>query len=320
MTPPITDIRVIMSDDSGVQPPPGYLKIPVDLNKGSGGKYIYLCYKRSEKDSPVTGLTVLLGKNTPPPAGYIKLPEDLNAGAGGEFIYFAYKKDGDAPIKDIILQATGDASQYAPEYRGGTYKKIPVDLNKGAKGTYIFTYYWQPERSLEKEFDAAQRINAEMIKDFNKEYELSRAQISDNRFLVRLMKLNSQHERFIGKNTAYKKEIKVKTGSKRSEQSSFAVEVGMSASASYGGFSAEINAKFAYSQTNSYETYEEREETETVDIGPVDYDRTFVLCNIVDILRVVSIPSGNTISEFASNTSKTGQYITDEQAQFRSVK
>ncbi len=85
MTLPITDLKVIMGDNASILPPPGYVKVPVDLNKGSGGLFIYLCYQRSDKP-PITGLTVLLGSNTAPPSGYTKLTEDLNKSVGGEYI------------------------------------------------------------------------------------------------------------------------------------------------------------------------------------------------------------------------------------------
>ena len=48
---------VISGSSSSISAPPGYCKIPVDLNTGAGGKYIYFCYRRGN-DNPITGLKV----------------------------------------------------------------------------------------------------------------------------------------------------------------------------------------------------------------------------------------------------------------------
>jgi len=42
--PPLKGLAVI-AGSKGVTAPTGYTAINVDLNKGAGGKYIYLCYK-----------------------------------------------------------------------------------------------------------------------------------------------------------------------------------------------------------------------------------------------------------------------------------
>lgn len=47
----ITDARVVMDRSEGRAKgmcPPGYTLIDADLNKGSGGHYIYLCVKYDE--------------------------------------------------------------------------------------------------------------------------------------------------------------------------------------------------------------------------------------------------------------------------------
>ena len=55
----VTDVYVISrSSQSQIIPPSGYTKIDVDLNKGAGGKYIYLCYKSGDKADAITGLQV----------------------------------------------------------------------------------------------------------------------------------------------------------------------------------------------------------------------------------------------------------------------
>ncbi len=41
----IDAIDIIYGGNPDIQPPAGFKKLPHDLNKGTGGKYIYLCYK-----------------------------------------------------------------------------------------------------------------------------------------------------------------------------------------------------------------------------------------------------------------------------------
>jgi hypothetical protein len=74
--------------------------MPLDLNKGVGGKYIYLCYRRD--GIPVSNLVVISATDPDigPPPGYQKavnlesnLPQDLDEGAGGCYIYVCLEKD-----------------------------------------------------------------------------------------------------------------------------------------------------------------------------------------------------------------------------------
>lgn len=67
----------------------------IDLNDGSGGKYIYAYSSRySSKGSPIREVGILYGNNSSivPPTGWIKDPQDLNEGAGGDYIYLCYKR------------------------------------------------------------------------------------------------------------------------------------------------------------------------------------------------------------------------------------
>ena len=54
----VTDVVVITGDSAGIFPPAGFTKIDVDLNAGAGGKFIYLCYKKGDCESAITGLQV----------------------------------------------------------------------------------------------------------------------------------------------------------------------------------------------------------------------------------------------------------------------
>ena len=71
-------------------PPSGYTKINVDLNKGSGGEYIYLCYRKGVRE-PITGVIVkAYGFASSTAAhGHTRIHKDLNKGAGGDYSYIA---------------------------------------------------------------------------------------------------------------------------------------------------------------------------------------------------------------------------------------
>ena len=76
--------------------PTGYTKISVDLNKGCGGDYIYLCYSTSATtEAPITSIQVFAA-DSPDftiQSGYVKINKDLNKGAGGKYIYACYARD-----------------------------------------------------------------------------------------------------------------------------------------------------------------------------------------------------------------------------------
>ena len=67
----------------GASPPPGYVKISQDLNQGAaGGERVYLCYKKSSSEKPITGLNVFADSSSELPIqdGYSKVAGDLNKG------------------------------------------------------------------------------------------------------------------------------------------------------------------------------------------------------------------------------------------------
>jgi hypothetical protein len=150
---PITDLDVTISDTAIVNPPSGYTQITVDLNQGSGGKYIYLNYKKGGTQPPLTNLKIIEGKDAacPTPAakdakssGWYKIDKDLNKGSGGAYLYLCTHRSSEkdeTPIVDIRIYSV--ASDYknllkTPPYG---YVSTGVDLNKGAKGRYINLYF-----------------------------------------------------------------------------------------------------------------------------------------------------------------------------------
>jgi len=142
----VDSLVVISGGNSNIMPPTGYTKIPYDLNKGAGGRFIYLCYHKASyqqfgtNKQCIDSLVIIYGKNTPPPAGYTKIPQDLNEGAGGEYVYLCYRLanwNNNVAIKDVTVVG-GSNSNLPPPYG---YEKVPGDLNKGAGGEFIYVCY-----------------------------------------------------------------------------------------------------------------------------------------------------------------------------------
>lgn len=132
----ISEVTVINGGNSGIAPPAGYTRINTDLNSGSGGDYIYACFKRGD-GTPITGLAVTEGA-TPEgnSAKWTRINVDLNRNAGGAYIYLWYTKDPNcSEIINLIVLKGENVS--APE----GFKKIGFDLNRGAGGAFLFFAY-----------------------------------------------------------------------------------------------------------------------------------------------------------------------------------
>ena len=136
----ITHLFVIYGQNTA--PPFGYSKISIDLNKGSGGDYIYLCYKKGVRN-PITGLTVSADGSSSfaLQSGYTRIYSDLNKNVGGDYIYVDYTRQPDLPpIHDIQVIYSSGSAIYPSRY----WVRITTDCNKGAGGKFIYICYYQP--------------------------------------------------------------------------------------------------------------------------------------------------------------------------------
>jgi len=125
-----------------------YYKIPVDLNEGAGGKWIYLYYTKSDRVGESGFASIGCVYDCIPiintVGGQDKLGKsfgcggwtDLNQGAGGYYIYLIGSRSfGLSPaVRDILIISSTKAmvSYQSPWYL------VPTDLNKGAGGKYIY--------------------------------------------------------------------------------------------------------------------------------------------------------------------------------------
>lgn len=131
----ITEVTVITGGSSSITAPAGYTKIPIDLNQGASGDYIYLCYRKGV-GAPLTGLAVTYNSASPP-AGYswTRIDVDLNRGAGGAFVWLWYTKDPDCSEIDALSVQVND-STFPAGYIG-----LPQDLNYDAGGVFLYLGY-----------------------------------------------------------------------------------------------------------------------------------------------------------------------------------
>jgi len=149
----ITDIKTSVRDQNNApNTMDGYTKIPVDLNEGAGGKYIYLYYKKGGYAGNFMALNAFSSAVPLPPYSSSSgtalgrnfsngMWTDLNNGAGGPFIYiegiFAQSPiDPLTRVSDIlVISSSGGMSSYS----GWIF--INQDLNQGAGGKYIYLCY-----------------------------------------------------------------------------------------------------------------------------------------------------------------------------------
>ena|GEM_PF-2793720 len=137
--------------------PAGYDLVDVDLNSGAGGKFIYLCYKKSTTGTPITDMFLdyyskaqsVCTKNVTHNgfcANYTMLATDLNEGAGGKYIYLWITKDQKkSPIKEINAFMDNKESTALAAATSNNWEVVRwfnssggADVNKGAGGKFIF--------------------------------------------------------------------------------------------------------------------------------------------------------------------------------------
>lgn len=152
----VTDVRIVAGDKT-ISCPAGYNKVAMDLNQGSGGKFIYLCQKTGNSQTGITDVTVIDGKSAICPSGYVKDPTDLNLGAGGNTLYMCKKTElGQPLLRDVTITSGATAAPSG-------YTKIPVDLNKGAGGATM--YMWKKPQTIADMCAVGSNLSLQTCKD-----------------------------------------------------------------------------------------------------------------------------------------------------------
>ncbi|XP_044185532.1 uncharacterized protein LOC122965487 [Thunnus albacares] len=120
-----------------------FKKIYVNLNKGAGGKYIYIWYKKDKNELPITRVQVTFNDAMAVgliKAGYTKINKDLNAGAGGDYIYLWYfrgQTEYDTPIVEIDV--TKDGQEETVKF-GHDWERLACDLNRKVGGSWLYAW------------------------------------------------------------------------------------------------------------------------------------------------------------------------------------
>lgn len=153
----IIEVEVLASAKSGANIN-GYERFNYDLNKGTGGDYIYIYYRRKTQENmeqeqflPITDIKIISDKDSIP-TGYKKIPVNLNQGVKsiGNFVkpmkLYLCKKYGipndPNAITDIIVVGSDNAYAIAPMgytliNKNLNATKIPHGITMGKKYIYL---------------------------------------------------------------------------------------------------------------------------------------------------------------------------------------
>lgn len=169
----VTGLDIIYGKNSPA--PPGYSKIPADLNKGAGGEYIYLCYSTaSGLGQPITGIQVFASDRSDfvIQNGYTKIQKDLNKGARGKFIYVCFTRDTMfPPIAEVGVIQSPKSTVYPGSLE---WVRINQDCSHGANGE--FTYIMYKRVNIVQQYEL--KVN-EVLKKARGEAEVKIKEIKD---------------------------------------------------------------------------------------------------------------------------------------------
>lgn len=161
---PITDIAVIHPEEIAKgELPEGWtilqrsssLQYKADLNSGSSAGEVYLAYKRSKHEAPITHIAVTFPKNgeDPCPSDYVSCEKSVTGRLtgncnrkNGKKCLLAYKKDPTAePITDIaIVIKPKDHEKTLPGYkrvRWSINSRLEANLNEDGSGDRPYITY-----------------------------------------------------------------------------------------------------------------------------------------------------------------------------------
>lgn len=155
-----------------LEPTTGHIKLNADLNKGAGGKYIYLTFTRNPAysyeddgyhpaqtfDVPITHMMVESHSQACETFNFVcdiapgtayrhifrfvnnrSIWVDINDGAGGKYTYGHVTRERayGNPIKEVGILSGSSSSIQPPT----GWTKVPSDLNENAGGDYIYFCY-----------------------------------------------------------------------------------------------------------------------------------------------------------------------------------
>ncbi|KAJ3318233.1 hypothetical protein HDV06_000736 [Boothiomyces sp. JEL0866] len=145
MMEPIVELFVFISERKWEERdiPEGWDILDKDLNKGLGGKFVYILFKRARHHSEIhrriTEINVFASDDKLAGCihGWELIPGDLNSGAGGKYVYLGVRRGGN--LYGVTMLDVHDSDHHREGWvRHGT------DLNAGAGGEYRYLYHRSP--------------------------------------------------------------------------------------------------------------------------------------------------------------------------------
>jgi hypothetical protein len=315
-TEPLTDLHIV-AGRGGTSPTAGFVLVPYDCNSGIKGSLdLFVTHIRNPNARPITDIKLVAGsdpKHANPESGFTRatgtwgkkaFDGNLNFGVrpvtwkgvtidytpAGQYIYLCYKQGSGDAINDIVVMGgPGDV----PTPKG--YTRCDLDLNKGAKGDYIYLFYRKGPVAKSPFAPSAGGLDRTMLKNMDQEYEVSRVQINSTQAAVHLQKISAVRSEYLAPGIARTYEVTVKTGVSKERIIQICVDIGISKTEKKDNFEQSVNIKFGMSETNKFKTWEEREKKDTIPFAEKPYERWVVYAAVTDVFRVVDLPSGNTI-------------------------
>lgn len=147
---PVVEIRIqsVRGKSAATRPIPGFKMIDQDLDEGMSGwgtlregvsNHIYLFYRTSRNEKPITGLNIFDGQAPP---GFTKISPSLNTFGSGANIHLYYTTNvGLKPITDIRVL------EESQRFNAPGWKRIDVNLNKGGGRRGVNLYLWYKQES-----------------------------------------------------------------------------------------------------------------------------------------------------------------------------
>jgi hypothetical protein len=293
--------------------PRGFVKLPVACNARTKAPRIWLCYKRGPvAEIPLVDVQVPL-KDSFDNFVWERIPVPLNQGMAGLPVHLYYKRasePGESVVTDLLLRTRFESVR---GYECGGQ----IGSNNGG-GPSVYLYYKLKNPASVQGPPFAQGIRPEMLNAPDAEYEISRAQIDNERLLVRLQKLDVKHATVAARMPFRRTEV-IRLGMSRQEMNQVARNLNVGLNGDYAGLKECVGLTLGWTSSSTYTASEETTLTEEVNLAAVEHDRYYAFATVLDILRIREIASGKVISEAVSRSDNIGYFVTDKYGSWKSA-
>jgi hypothetical protein len=293
--------------------PRGFVKLPTACNCGTRAPRVWLCYKRGPvSESPLVAIRVAVEGALEGP-GFEMVPVPLNQGRSGPPVHIYVKRasgEGRRVVTDLLLRTSFE------RVRG--YECDGQNLNEGGGGNPVYLYYKHKDAASLQRPPFAQGIRPEMLNAADTEYEISRAQMDNERLLVRLQKLEVKHVT-VAAGMPFRRAESIKLGMSRQELNQFTRSLNAGLNGDYAGLKSCVGVTLGWTSSATYTTSEETTLTEEVNLAAEDHDRYYAFAAVLDVLRIRDIATGKVLAEAVSRTENIGYFVTDRYGSWRSA-